>query len=67
MANILQTFSFTKAFFFIDNCILTQVSKKFVLKGPIAKKSALIQVMAWCLTDDKPLSNAMTYVAIWYP
>ena len=28
---------------------------KFVPLGPIDNKSALIQVMVWCWTDDKPL------------
>ena len=29
-------------------CILIQISLKFVSKGPIDKKSAFLEVMAWC-------------------
>ena len=39
--------------------ILILISLKFVLKGPIAKKSALVQVMARHRTSDKPLSEAV--------
>ena len=35
--------------------ILIQISLKFVPKGPIDNKSALVQVKAWCQTGDKPL------------
>ena len=38
-----------------DPCALTQISLKFVPKGPIHNKSALVQVMAWHQTGDKPL------------
>ena len=40
-------------------CILIQISLKFVPKGLIDKKAALVQVMAWHLTGDKPLSEPM--------
>ena len=33
----------------------TQISLKFVLKGPIDNKSALFRVVSWRLTGDKPL------------
>ena len=36
------------------NVILIQISLKFVPKGPIDKKSALVQVMAW-RRKGKPL------------
>ena len=36
-------------------CILIQISLKFVPKDPVV----LIQVMAWCWTGDKPLSEPM--------
>ena len=39
--------------------ILIQMSLKFVPKGPIDNKSAMIQVMAWWQTGDKPLPEAM--------
>ena len=40
-------------------CILIEISMKFVPKGPIDNNSALIQVMAWSRTGDKPLSEPM--------
>ena len=40
-------------------CILIQISLKFVSNGPIDNKAALVQVMAWRRTDDKPLSEPM--------
>ena len=36
-------------------CILIKISLELVPKGPIDNKSALIQVMAWRWTGDKPL------------
>ena len=36
-------------------CILIPISLKFVPKGLIDNMSALVQVMAWCLTGDKPI------------
>ena len=30
---------------------------KFLLKGPINNIPALVQVMAWCRSGDKPLSE----------
>ena len=33
------------------------ISLKFIPKGPIDNKSALLQVMAWCRTGDKPLPD----------
>ena len=40
-------------------CILIRVSLKFVPKGPIDYKSALVQVMACRLAGDKPLPETM--------
>ena len=40
-------------------CILIQTSLKFVPKGPIDNKWALVQVMDWWRTGDKPLSETM--------
>ena len=37
--------------------ILIQISLKFVPKGPINRKSALVQVMAWQWAGDKPLHD----------
>ena len=39
--------------------ISIQTSLKFVPKGPIDNKSALVQVMAWRRTGDKPLPEPM--------
>ena len=36
-----------------------QISLKFVPKGPINNIPALVQIMAWCQTGDKPLFEAM--------
>ena len=35
------------------------VNENVVPNGPIAKKSALVQVMAWRRTGDKPLPGPM--------
>ena len=40
--------------------IPTEISLKFVPRGPIHSKSALVQVMAWRRTDDKPLHEPKT-------
>ena len=40
-------------------CISIQISLRFVQMGPIDNKSALVQVMAWCRTAAKPLSEPM--------
>ena len=37
--------------------ILNQISLKFVPIGPNDNKSALVQLMAWCWTGDKPLTE----------
>ena len=39
--------------------ISTNISLKCVPKGPINNIPALIKIMAWHQTDDKPLSEAM--------
>ena len=45
-----------KYIFFNDNAwILNKISLKFVRKGPIDKNPALVQIMAWRQTGDKPL------------
>ena len=46
--------------FFDENChVLMQISPKFVPKGPIVNKPALVQIMAWRRTCDKPLAEPM--------
>ena len=39
--------------------ISIQISLKFVPRSPIDNKSALVQVMAWRRTGDKPLPELM--------
>ena len=46
--------------FFNENCcILIKFSLKYVRKGPIDNNPALVQIMAWCRSGDKPLSEPM--------
>ena len=40
-------------------CILIQISLKSVRKGQIDNKSALVQVMVSCQTNNKPLPEPM--------
>ena len=40
-------------------CILIRISLKFVAKGPIDNKPALVQVMAWRQEGIKPLHEPM--------
>ena len=39
--------------------ISIKISRKFVPEGPIDNKSALVRVMAWRRTGDKPLPEPM--------
>ena len=39
--------------------ISIKISLKFARKGPINNIPALVQIMAWCRADDKPLSEPM--------
>ena len=49
-----------KCIFLNENIrIAIQISLKFVPKGATDSKSALVQVMAWHQTGDKPLPEAM--------
>ena len=60
MAAILQTNIF-KCIFLNENVrIQIQISLKSVSQGPNDSKSALVQVMTWHQTGDKPLSEPMT-------
>ena len=40
-------------------CISIQISLKFVPKGPISNKSALVPVLAWRRKGDMPLPEPM--------
>ena len=49
-----------KCIFFNENCcILIKMSLKFVPKDSVNKTPALVQIMAWRRTGDKPLSKPM--------
>ena len=49
-----------KCIFLNENAwILIKISLKFVPKGPINKIPALVQIMAWRRSGDKPLSEPM--------
>ena len=49
-----------KCIFLNENVlILIKISLKFVPKGPINNNPALVQIMAWCRSGHKPLSEPM--------
>ena len=49
-----------KRIFFSENVrISIKISLKFVPKGPINNIPALVQIMAWRRSGDKPLSEPM--------
>ena len=49
-----------KMHFFNENVwILLKILLKFVFMGPFDNKSALVYIMTWRWTDDKPLSEPM--------
>ena len=48
---------FTCIFFNENCCILIKLSLKYVRKGPIDNNPALVQIMAWRRSGDKPLSE----------
>ena len=51
--------SFKCKFFKENCCILIKVSLKCVRKGSLYNNSALVHIMAWRQTGDKPLSEPM--------
>ena len=59
--------------FFIENCcILIKFSLKYVRKGPIDNNRALVQIMAWRRSGDKPVSEAImislpTHICVTWP
>ena len=59
MAAILTDDIFKRIFFNENVRILNQISLKFVPNGSIDNKPALVQIMAWHLPGDKPLSEPM--------
>ena len=50
---------FTCIFFNENCCILIKFPLKYVRKGPIDNNPALVQIMAWRRSGDKPLSETM--------
>ena len=44
---------------FLNEYVSIEISLKFVPKGPINNISALVQIMAWRRSGDKPLSKPM--------
>ena len=60
----------SKRIFWTENIhTLIEISEKYVPKGPVVNKSALVQVMAWCLIRYKSLLKATIttiHDAIWH-
>ena len=59
MAAMLADDNFKWIFFNENDRIQTRISLRFVARSPIDNKPALVQVMAWRRTDDKPLPELM--------
>ena len=59
MAAILADNIFKWIFLNEHGRIPIKISLKFVPKKPIGKKPALVQVMAWCRTGNKPLPESV--------
>ena len=55
---------FTCIFFNEYCCILIKFSLKYVRKGPIDNNPALVQIMAWCRSGHKPLSEPMMVILL---
>ena len=59
MSAILHMTFFKCIFLNKRSLIFTEISLKFIRKGPIDNKPVLVQIMAWRHTGDKPLSEPM--------
>ena len=59
MAAILADDNFKCIFLNENDGILIRISLKFVPRSPIDNKPALVRVMAWRRTGDKPLPEPM--------
>ena len=64
--------SFTCIFFNENCCVLFKISLIYVRKGPIDNIRALVQIMAWRRSGDKPLSEPMmislpTHICVTWP
>ena len=53
-----------KCIFYENHKIPIQISLKIVPMNPIDNKLALVQVMAWCQTGDKPLPEPVMTLLI---
>ena len=42
-------------------CIFIEVLLKFFHWGPVTNKPALVEIIAWCRTSDKPISKDIHY------
>ena len=58
-AVILADDNFKCIFLNENDRILIQIALKFVPRSPIEDMPALVQVMDWCSTGDKPLTELM--------
>ena len=61
MAAILADNNFKCIFLNENDRLAIQISLKFVPRSPVDNKPALFQEMAWCQTNDKPLSEPMLH------
>ena len=59
MATILTDDIFKCMFLNENDRITIQITLKFIPRGPIDNKPALVQVMAWRRTGNKPLNKPM--------
>ena len=59
MAAILADDIFKCIFLNENDRIPIQIWLKFIPRNPIDNKPALVRVMAWCRTGDKPLPEPM--------
>ena len=59
MAAVSQTILSNVFYMNEDVRISIKISLMFVPKGPINNIAALVQIMAWRRSDDKPLSEPM--------
>ena len=59
MAAILADDNFKCIFSIENDRIIIQISQKLVPMSLIGNKPALVQVMAWCWTGNKPLPEPM--------
>ena len=57
MAAILADDIFKCILFNKNCCVLILISLKYVFMGPIHNMAAMVQLMAWRQTGDKPLSD----------